>query len=208
MTSIERMYALYQSVNYILDNRLPGDFVECGVWRGGSAMMMAYLLKHHGIRDRRIYLYDTFEGMSAPTNKDKTFSGQSARDMMEQSQDEKETSVWCLADLEDVKRNLALTELGNDQLIYVKGKVEETVPSTLPQNKISLLRLDTDWYESTLHELNYFYPLLLVGGVMIVDDYGHWEGCRQAVDEYFGKQEHRPLLQRIDYTGRLILKMA
>jgi hypothetical protein len=91
-----------------------------------------------------------------------------------------------------------------DRIHYVKGKVEETIPGVIPAN-IALLRLDTDWYESTRHELIHLYPLLATQGVMIIDDFGHWEGAKKAVVEYF---EGQPLLlNRLDYTGRSMLKM-
>lgn len=89
----------------------------------------------------------------------------------------------------------------------VKRKVEETIPASSLE-KISLLRLDTDWYESTRHELLHLYPLLCVGGVLIIDDYGHWKGARKAVDEYFRETGQRILLDRIDYTGRIGVKQA
>jgi hypothetical protein len=90
-------------------------------------------------------------------------------------------------------------------VLFIKGKVEETIPGTLPK-EISLLRLDTDWYESTLHNLVHLYPLLRKGGILILDDYGHWQGARKATDEYFARENIIPFLSRIDYTGRLYVK--
>jgi hypothetical protein len=100
---------------------------------------------------------------------------------------------------------MAMTNYPQDKLNYVVGKVEDTIPETLPR-KIALLRLDTDWYESTLHELNHLYPLLTEGGVLIIDDYGHWQGAKKAVDEYIEKNKLKILLNRIDYTGRIAIK--
>lgn len=207
MTSAERMYSLYQSVNYVLKNEIPGAFIECGVWRGGSSMLVAQLLSRRGIIDRTIVLYDTFEGMSEPTEKDLDLSGNNAGNLLDVTKDNKETSVWCLADLDDVKQNMALTEYPMEQIVFVKGKVEDTIPSQMPFDQIALLRLDTDWYESTKHELIYLYPVLTERGVLIIDDYGHWEGCRQAVDEYFQANDDSILLNRVDYTGRVGVKM-
>lgn len=203
MTSIERMYALYNAVKYVVQNNIEGDFVECGVWRGGSSMMIALTLNSMNIKDRKIYLYDTFEGMSEPTENDVDFRGGNADNLLKQNIQDKENSVWCLADLQDVQNNMKLTQypLGNVQ--FVKGKVEDTIPQTISE-KIALLRLDTDWYESTAHELKYLYPNLSTKGVLIIDDYGHWEGCRKAVDEYFAT--NTLLLNRIDYTGRIAIK--
>jgi hypothetical protein len=146
-------------------------------------------------------MYDTFEGMSEPTEMDLSFRGDKADVLLSKTIDNKETSVWCYASLEDVKKNLALTKYAHIE--FVQGKVEDTIPVTIPIS-IALLRLDTDWYESTAHELNYLYPLLTKNGVLIIDDYGHWEGARKAVDEYFVGSNL--LLNRIDYTGRLLIK--
>jgi hypothetical protein len=203
MTSIERMYALYSAVNFIVRNNIPGDFVECGVWRGGSSMMIAEALAQVNSTDRKIFLYDTFEGMPDPTDADVDFIGNKADVLMEENVSNKETSVWCLAGRADVEQNLGRTEYPKEHLVFVEGKVEETIPAEIPTGQIALLRLDTDWYTSTKHELLHLFPKLTNHGVLIIDDYGHWQGCRQAVDEYFKEHDVRMLLQRIDYTGRL-----
>lgn len=204
MTSIERMYALYKAVEYIVDADIPGDFVECGVWRGGSVMLMAATLVAKGKTDRRIFLYDTFSGMAPPTAADLDYAGQSADHLLAATQNQKEELIWCLAPLDEVKKNLATIEYPFQQYVFVEGKVEETIPGTVPSSA-SLLRLDTDWYESTRHELEHLYPILSHSGVMIIDDYGHWRGSRQAVDEYFDGPR-KILLNRIDYTGRIAVK--
>ncbi|HRP90419.1 MAG TPA: TylF/MycF/NovP-related O-methyltransferase [Edaphocola sp.] len=133
MTSVERLYGLYSAVNYVLSHNIQGNFIECGVWRGGSAMLIAKMLVNRNILDRKIFLYDTFEGMSAPTKNDVAIDGNDAHQLMEASLDNKEESVWCLADLTDVQRNLKSTKYPDNNLIFVKGKVEDTIPSTLPQ---------------------------------------------------------------------------
>lgn len=203
MTSIERMYALYNAVKYIVHNNIEGDFVECGVWRGGSSMMIALTLNSMNVNNRQILLYDTFEGMSEPTEKDVDFRGGNADSLLKQNVQDKQNSVWCLADLQDVQNNMKMTNYPSHNIQFVQGKVEDTIPRTISEN-IALLRLDTDWYESTAHELNYLYPKLIKKGVLIIDDYGHWEGCRKAVDEYFAG--NTLLLNRIDYTGRIAIK--
>lgn len=203
MTSIERMYCLYNSVQYVVKNNIPGAFVECGVWRGGSSMLIAHTLKSLGVIDRRIYLFDTFEGMPEPTASDVDYIGRDANMLMEQNKEKKETSVWCLADIKDVTQNLTSTGYPLEEISFVKGMVENTIPDTLPE-AIAILRLDTDWYESTKHELIHLYPILEKDGVLIIDDYGHWEGCKKAVDEYFS--DKKILLNRIDYTGRVAIK--
>jgi O-methyltransferase len=205
MTSIERMYSLYLSVEYILSNNIVGSFVECGVWRGGSSMLIAKMLTNRKIYDRKIYLYDTYEGMSEPTSNDISWLGQNAANLLEANKSKKKESVWCLADLDDVQTNLRLTNFEEKNLFFVKGKVEDTIPQIIPEEPIALLRLDTDWYESTKHELTYLFPKLTQNGILIIDDYGHWEGCRKATDEYFEEKNIKIMLNRIDYTGRVAI---
>jgi len=206
MTSIERMYSLYCSIDYVLANNIEGDFVECGVWRGGSAMLIAKMLANRNILNRKIYLFDTFEGMTQPTNIDLSYKGEDAGSLLANTIDDKENTVWCLANLADVKNNMDKTKLPIDNIVYVKGKVEDTLTENSPIGIIALLRLDTDWYESTKHELNILYPKLKEKGVLIIDDYGHWQGCRKAVDEYFSENTSTIFLNRIDYTGRIGIK--
>jgi O-methyltransferase len=206
MTSIERMYALYSSTDYVLKNNIEGDFVECGVWRGGSAMLLAMMLNNRNITNRKIHLFDTFEGMTAPSSFDFSFSGENATELLSKNTDESGKPAWCLADINDVKNNMQKTGFPSDNLVYVKGKVEDTLPLNKPTAPIALLRLDTDWYESTKHELNVLYPILTHNGILIIDDYGHWEGCRKAVDEYISENKVSILLNRIDYTGRVAIK--
>lgn len=207
MTSVERMYALYLSLNYIVDNNIDGDFVECGVWKGGSSMLIAEFLASKNIAHRKIFMYDTFEGMSAPTEKDVDIIREtSAEKLLAQNSKEVSDSVWCYSSLDEVKRNMGLTRFNQNNIVYVKGKVEDTIPHTMPNNELALLRLDTDWYESTKHELNHLFPLLQQKGVLIIDDFGHWDGAKKAVLEYFEKNKVQMLLNRIDYTGRIGIK--
>lgn len=205
MTTPERISALCAAVNYLVKNKIEGDFVECGVWRGGSTMAAIDTLLKAGDKSREIYLYDTFEGMSEPTEHDKVFTGTGADVLMETSDKNDATSVWCYSAVEEVQHNVSTLNYPKDKVHFVKGKVEDTIPQTLP-GKIALLRLDTDWYESTAHELKHLYPLLVPGGVIIIDDYGHWEGARKAVDEYIENEKLPLLLNRIDYTGRIAIK--
>lgn len=197
MTGIERIVCLINAVTYISDNQISGDIVECGVWRGGSIMAAALMLLARGDTTRNLYLYDTFEGMSAPTQFDKSFDGVAAQTQMHQ-----EAGKWCYASIEDVRENVLSTGYPKKKIYFVKGKVEDTIPQTIPAH-LALLRLDTDWYESTKHELVHLYPRLAPEGVLIIDDYGHWQGARKAVDEYFAEQNRKIYLHRIDYTGRI-----
>ena len=205
MTSLERLAALVQAVGHVVRHGVPGDLVECGVWRGGSMMAAATMLKKLGDTSRRLFLYDTFEGMPAPTDRDRTSRGKLARAVLDG--EKPGTGNWCYATLEEVRANLRSIGYPDDKIVYVQGKVEETIPAQIP-DKIALLRLDTDWYESTRHELEHLYPRLSRHGVMIIDDYGHWQGARAAVDEFLKKTTVPLFLHRIDYTGRLLIKPA
>lgn len=201
-----RIVGLLDAVKYVTANRIEGAIVECGVWRGGSVMAALYALKDLGDTAREIYLYDTFEGMSAPTEKDVMFDGTPAKALlMEGERKEGVDNYWCYAGVDSVRNNLLQTGYPAERYHFVKGKVEDTLPKYLP-GKIALLRLDTDWYESTRQELIHLYPLLAEGGVLILDDYGHWQGARKAVDEYFAGLGFHPFLSRLDYTGRLFVK--
>jgi O-methyltransferase len=203
MTSLERRASLLGAVDHLVKHRIAGDIVECGVWRGGSMMAVALALMARGDTSRHLYLYDTFEGMSEPTAHDKALSGELAQAQLERT--DRGHPLWAVAGLDDVKANLASTGYPADRVHYVQGKVEDTIPATLPQ-QVALLRLDTDWYESTRHELQHLYPLLAKHGVLIIDDYGHWQGARQAVDEYFAQAAEPVFLHRVDYTARLHVK--
>ena len=202
MTSIERLYALYKAVEYLSVAEVHGDFVECGVWRGGSMMCAALALLQRGDRRRQLYLYDTFEGMMPPGELDVDIRGQSAHTSLSIEARSEASHIWAYAPLDLVRRNIAATGYPEEQVNYVVGPVETTIPGTLPE-AIALLRLDTDWYASTRHELKHLFPRLVKGGVLIIDDYGHWQGARRAVDEYFNASDIKILLNRIDYTGRI-----
>ena len=206
MTSPERVAALVEAVRYVVANDIPGDFVECGVWRGGSSMAAALALKELGDVSRELWLYDTYEGMSAPTGEDVDVGGQSAATKFSQRQLSEDSSEWCRSPIDDVRRNLESTGYPADKLHFVKGKVQDTIPGEIPADAIAILRLDTDWYESTRHEMQHLYPRLARNGVLILDDYGYWQGARKAVDEYFAAHEIRPLMGRVDFAGRMILK--
>jgi hypothetical protein len=203
-----RIVGLMDAVKYVVANGIEGAFVECGVWRGGSSMVMAYALKELGDTSRDLYLFDTYEGMPPPTDRDVMFDGTSAHSVLDPAERKEElANYWCMAGTETVRRNVLSTGYPENRIHLIKGKVEETLPRLSPE-RIAILRLDTDWYESTRHELLHLYPRLSPSGVLIVDDYGHWKGARQAVDEYFKNLPAPPFLSRLDYTGRLAIKPA
>lgn len=204
MTSPQRIIAAADAVKYISKYNIEGAIVECGVWRGGSMMAIAETLMALHSFDRELFLFDTYEGMPPPGKVDQDWRGNFASDLMS-SQDKLTSNVWAVADLHDVKENMKSTGYPMDNITLVKGRVEDTIPEYAP-NDIAILRLDTDWYESTYHELVNLYPRVVGGGVVIIDDYGHWNGCKKAVDEYIEKNNCRILLNRIDYTGRVFIK--
>lgn len=205
MTGKEKLYAMYQATEYVLRNNIPGDIVECGVYKGGSLMLAALTAQKMNRYDKRIYAYDTYEGMTEPMGIDVNVNGLRATSYFSEISDGG-NSAWCQASMEEVRANLLSTAYPEEKLVFVKGKVEETIPKQLP-SQISLLRLDTDWYESTYHELTHLFPLLAPRGVIIIDDYGHWKGQRKAVDEYFQKNGICLLLQRVEYSGRMAVNI-
>jgi len=200
--SKERFLTLYQSISYVFNNDIQGDFVECGIFKGGSAMMMAYMLAEqlHSQKNQKIWMYDTFEGMANASRYDENIDNQNAFIELDKiKKKENSNDIWAYSSLNYVKNNLKKTNINENNLIYIKGLVEETLHKSKPEG-IALLRLDTDFYESTKIELEILYPLLQKGGILIVDDYGHWKGCKKAVDEYFLNKKGI-FFQQIDYSG-------
>ena len=201
LTSMERCYSLYKTIQYIVKGNVLGDIVECGVWRGGSAMLAALTLIENKQTHRKIYLYDTYEGMSEPTDKDIDLHGTPYRLIWEKEKERLTVS------LDEVKENMSSTGYPKENIIFVKGMVEDTIPNTVP-NQVALLRLDTDLYESTYHELIHLYPRVSSQGVVIIDDYGHFQGAQGATEEYFKKFSQEVLFHRIDYSCRVMIKPA
>ncbi len=169
-------------------------------------MAMAKELTRLGRTDRRLWLYDTFAGMTAPTELDvEADTGKTAEQMMASTELGDGNNVWAHATRGDVEANLATTGYPAENLVFVEGDVAVTLQESVPES-IALLRLDTDWYESTRLGLEVLYPRLVVGGVCILDDYGHWKGARTAVDDYFAAHGPRPFMHPIDYSGRVFVK--
>lgn len=206
MASPERLFATLLACRHVARSHVEGDFVECGVWRGGNSIVAADVFKRVAA-SRSVHLFDTFAGMTSPTAADVSFDGIAAGSIFRRTQANAH-STWCYSSLDEVKDNFRRYNLLTESVRFVQGDVLESLerPDVIPE-RISVLRLDTDWYASTRKELEVLYPRLSIGGVLIVDDYGHWGGARQAVDEYFAERP-RPFLQYIDYTGRSGIKMA
>jgi O-methyltransferase len=206
MTTPERVQAVLAATRYVVESGLPGAFVECGVWRGGSMMAVARTLLELGAGDRQLYLFDTFTGMTEPTAEDvMRVGGVAAKDLL--AEHDRESRLWAVASLQDVQANMGTVGYEESRIQYVEGPVEDTIPAHAPE-RIAMLRLDTDWYQSTKHELAHLYDRLVPGGILILDDYGHWSGARQAVDEFLAEHGLTLLLHRIDVTGRIAQKPA
>jgi hypothetical protein len=204
MTTPSRLYALARAVEYVVAHGIRGAIVECGVWRGGSMMAVALTLQRLGVTDRDLYLFDTFAGMTEPGEEDVTHSGEAARDLLAEKR--RNAEIWAYASLDDVRANVLGTGYPPERIRFVEGPVEETLPREAPPGDIAILRLDTDWYASTKHELVHLYPRLVSRGVLILDDYGHWRGSRQAYDEYAAEHGLELLLNRLDPAARIAVK--
>lgn len=200
--SLENLAATSLACRHVVLNNIPGDFVECGVWRGGQSIVAAKTLEYFD-SNKRLWLYDTFEGMTAPSQYDVDYLGRVAENK-EGSKSRTIQNDWVYADLEEAKRNINEFDINISLLSFIVGDISKTLTEKrhIPE-KISILRLDTDWYESTKKELEVLYPLLSPGGILIIDDYGHWGGSRKAVDEYF---KNSKMLIPIDYTSRITIK--
>lgn len=199
MVSDERLFSTIAATKYAIESGIKGDFVECGVWRGGNAFAAASIFQHYK-SDKKVYLYDTFSAFYdiAETKSD-------VDDPYHIPGIERQSLVNTMGDsFDDVKNRFK--KYGLDGIcIFVKGDVAKTLLSDNKPLKISVLRLDTDWYNSTLAELVNLYPRVSIGGVLMIDDYGHCESARKATDDYF-EGKRKPLFQYIDYTGRLSIK--
>ena len=203
-------FALYQGVRHIVSANIEGDLVECGVWKGGSAMLVALTLLEMGVTDRKIYLYDSFNF---------TWPGYSEHDAQIYNRDNKQTAAFVenvrerdklaqegkeepLLSLDEVRNNVLSTGYPAENIVFIQGYVEDTIPEHIPC-QIALLRLDTDFYDSTIHEFQHLYPRLSTGGVLLIDDYPTEAGAKVATDEYFAESGEKMLLNRIGIQGRI-----
>jgi O-methyltransferase len=193
MLGVDALYHIFKSVEYVCRNRISGDFVECGVFLGGSVMAAAESLRHFGDTSRTIHLFDTFEGFPSDTVD---------RDAMG-------NTVYFYGHppfLSQVQRNLGRARYPADRIRMVAGPVERTLLDTPLPAQIAFLRLDTDYYGSTKVELEQLYPRVVPGGVCTIDDYGTFRGARRATDEYLQTLERYPCLARVNSGVRTFLK--
>lgn len=197
-------YQSYQAACYVADAQIPGAVVECGVWQGGVSAVMAEALAAAGDTDRPFYLFDSFEGIPEPGGYDfRVFQPEvRALDLYSQRDD------WGKAAPAELAETLSLCSYPQDRFHIVAGDVLKTLPDQAP-DQIALLRLDTDWFDSTRHEMQHLYPRLSPGGVLIVDDYWYWDGARQAVDQYLNEHGLRLFLcADSHYHGVSAVKLA
>lgn len=203
MTSAERIRGLHRALQTIHEEQIPGDIVECGVWRGGNIIIAKTALdsvkQSDTDHDRLYWAFDTYEGMTPPGDQDPAPAHASWQDPV----------VNCLSTFDEVQANFLTWAVWDDRIRMVKGPVETTLldPANTP-NRIAILRLDTDWYASTKIELERLFARLVPTGFLIIDDYGHWSGCRQAVNEFFGEQFVQDNFEWLDNTGIMYRKLC
>jgi O-methyltransferase len=184
MAGSKRLGNVEDCVASVVREGVPGDFVECGVWRGGSAIFARAALDSYGAADRLVWLADSYEGMPARTSNDMT-------------DPELKGTTYLEASLEDVKANFSRFDLLDDRVKFVKGWFSDTLP-TAPIETISILRLDGDYYSSTMDALNALYEKVSVGGYVIIDDYNAFVSCKAAVTEFCERLGIRPTLHAVD----------
>jgi len=196
MTNPQRCRVLWNLSREVLEKGVQGCFVECGVWKGGSAAVMGLAIAHSGQR-RDLHLFDSFEGLPEPTEKD----GSAAKDYSGGRASGALLSVnKCREGLQPVQEFLIeRLQFDEARTHFHVGWFQNTLPQVAPKLKeIALLRLDGDWYESTKLCLEYLYPLLSPGGVVILDDYNGWEGCRRATEEFRAAHQINSEILRMD----------
>ena len=198
MVSMPHFDLALDAVKIVNEKGIRGDIVECGVWKGGMSMSMA-LMNLRSNAERSFWLFDTFEGLPEPTSE---FDDKRAKTHYNDLKAGRNTSKvhrsvinrgmeegkWNYGPLDVVKNNMFYTTYPSEKIKFVKGKVEETLNKVELPEKIAILRLDTDWYDSTKAELEILWDRLQSGGVLLVDDYCSWNGAKTAVDDFFEKE--------------------
>lgn len=191
MCSNARLHGLYRGVRYVVNNDIQGDLVECGCARGGSAALLGLTLRQMKAH-RAIWLFDSFQGLPAPTREDPDFTIAELY------------TGTCVGTLEEVRRLFAELDIIEDTH-FVEGLFQDTL-ARVSVPAIALLHLDGDWYESVKVCLDRLYDKVVPGGVIQFDDYGTWKGARKAVDEFIERRNIKTPLKRLDYAGRVLVK--
>ncbi|ATZ61046.2 MAG: TylF/MycF family methyltransferase [Methanosarcinales archaeon Met12] len=190
MIGTKRLDNLQFCIETVIKNGVEGDLIETGVWRGGACIFMRGVLAAYKIEDRRVFVADSFEGLPKP-------------DAVKCPSDKGDSHYkfqFLSVSKEEVEKNFEKYGLLDKQVVFLKGWFKDTLP-TAPIEKLSILRLDGDMYESTMDALNNLYPKLSQGGFCIIDDYGCLKNCKEAVDDYRAKNQINDEIKVIDWTG-------
>lgn len=190
MIGLKRLDNIQSCVEDTLANGVPGDLIEAGVWRGGATIFMRAILRAYEVQDRCVWVADSFEGVPPP-DPDR---------YPEDSGDRLHTYEELAVSMEEVRGNFERYGLLDDQVGFLKGWFRDTLPEA-PFTTLAVARLDGDMYESTMDALTHLYPKLSVGGYLIVDDYGAFRSCRQAVHDYRDAHDIDDKIRRIDWGG-------
>jgi len=190
MIGVKRLDNLQSCIETVLAEKIPGDLIETGVWRGGAAIFMRAILQAYGVTDRRVLAADSFEGLPPPN----------PEQFPEDAGDEHHENTYLAVPLEEVQRNFERYGLLDEQVVFIKGWFRDTLPH-LSANSFAVIRLDGDMYESTWEALTHLFPKLSVGGYVIIDDYKVVPGCRTAVDHFRQKYGIMDPLHEIDWAG-------
>jgi len=196
MLSIEVLYDLWRSVEYIEDNDIQGDIVEMGVWKGGSLGLVGYALEHKNSK-RTVVGFDTFQGHPPPSNDEVDVWGNNMKERYDI--EISNNGNWAKANYTNVYDFLG-NIYNKNQYRLTKGKTQDRLKEIREIEKISILRLDMDWYEPTLLALNELYNKVSDRGVIIIDDYGHHSGAKDAFDHFFQEKRKTPLMHHINYS--------
>lgn len=194
MTGLKRLDNIQQCIETVLRNNVEGDFIETGVWRGGTCIFMRAALAAYGITDRKVFVADSFEGLPKP----------SPEKFPKDKGDVLHRFSALAVSQEEVEKNFKLYGLLDEQVVFLKGWFKDTLP-TAPIGKLAILRLDGDMYESTMDALNNLYPKLSRGGFCIIDDYA-LETCAKAVEDFRKEHGINAELHVVDWTGRYWVK--
>ncbi len=188
MSGLRVLKKLYVLGRDVVARNVIGDFVECGVWNGGSAAAIGCALRNTG---RHIWLYDSFEGLPAPALVDGAFAVNYAGQ--------------CIGREESVRQAISIAQVAEGSFTICKGWFADTFRSPLPE-VVSFLHIDADWYDSVKLSLETFYDRVSEGGIIVLDDFGHWEGCREAFYDFIQGRRLKPLLERFGHTQAFWIK--
>ena len=195
MIGLKRLTNIQECFEDVIKNKVEGDLIETGVWRGGATIFMKGLVNYYGETNRKVFVADSFEGLPPPD----------PRYPVDQN-DPHHTFNYLRVSQEEVKQNFQRYDLLDENVIFIKGFFEHTLHNNNNINKLSILRLDGDMYSSTIQVLESLYDKLSVGGYCIIDDYG-LNGCRHAVDDFIKTRNIQSPLIKIDYTGVYFKKL-